>query len=384
MKKLNILIIPSWYPNEKDPLWGNYFIKQASALSEYANVSMLYVNRIGLKEINKLSKERITDGYDNKTYPFIFYKKTILNYKSVSLDYSFKKYAKNAYKAYDRLRLFIDKPDIIIAESILPAALAARYIGNKENIPYIVHAHSENVMSNPLYKKYINEIIKSANGYMAVNNGLIDVLNKKGRKDVILVPNFINTKEFDVKQKNNKEFTLISICNFYKVKALDVLLKALNIVINEKGYKDIKLKIVGTGEYGDYYKSIAHSLNLNSNVEFLGYVNNKDIPKIMSTANALCVSSTFETFCIPIIEAFSMGIPVISTKCIGPLEIVNNDNGILVSINDINEYADAIIKMKKDFKKYSKKKIKNYAYCNYDKSVVCKQILDICNNILGK
>ena len=36
MKQLKVLIIPSWYPNKKDPLWGNYFIKQASALNEYA------------------------------------------------------------------------------------------------------------------------------------------------------------------------------------------------------------------------------------------------------------------------------------------------------------------------------------------------------------
>ena len=56
MKKLNILVIPSWYPNEKDPLWGNYFIKQSDALNEYANVSMLHINRVGLKEIKKLQK----------------------------------------------------------------------------------------------------------------------------------------------------------------------------------------------------------------------------------------------------------------------------------------------------------------------------------------
>ena len=28
MDKLKVLMIPSWYPNKKDPLWGNYFIKQ--------------------------------------------------------------------------------------------------------------------------------------------------------------------------------------------------------------------------------------------------------------------------------------------------------------------------------------------------------------------
>ena len=52
MKKLKVLVIPSWYPNKADPLWGNYFIKQASALNEFADVTMLHIERVGIKEIN--------------------------------------------------------------------------------------------------------------------------------------------------------------------------------------------------------------------------------------------------------------------------------------------------------------------------------------------
>lgn len=382
MKKLNILIIPSWYPNERDPLWGNYFIKQAEALNEYANVSMLYINRIGLKELRKLSKERLSDGFDDETYSFKFYKKTIINYKSLSIDYSFNKYKKAAYCAYKKLRLFIDKPDIIIVESILPAGIAAKYISKKENIPYIVHAHSLNVMRNPLYLKYVSDIVNDADNYMAVNNSIINTIRKIGRKDCNLVPNFIDTKKFDIKSEKNDVFTLINICNFYKVKALDVLLKALDIVVNKEGYEDIKLKIVGTGEYKDYYECIANGLKLKNNVEFIGYVDNNKLPKILSSSNVLCVSSTFETFCIPIIEAFAAGIPVITTACDGPLEVVDETNSVVVTIGNVEEYADAIIKMFNNYDKYNKKDIKKYAFNKYDKSVICKQIINICNETL--
>ena len=84
MKKLKVLIIPSWYPNKSDPLWGNYFIKQASALNEYADVTMLHIERVGLKEIGDFWNNKKTDGFDNKKYSFKFYKKTTLNYKSSS------------------------------------------------------------------------------------------------------------------------------------------------------------------------------------------------------------------------------------------------------------------------------------------------------------
>ena len=385
MEKLKILIIPSWYPNEKDPLWGNYFIKQAEALNEYADVSMLYINRIGLKEIKKLSKEKLTDGYNDELYTFKFYKKTILNYKSLSIDYAYNKYKKAAYSAYKKLEIFIGKPDIIIAESILPAAIAAKYIKEKTNIPYIVHAHSENVMSNPMYTKQIKDLVANADNYMAVNNRIKEVVLKNGRKECKLVPNFIDCNRFNMKKaKKSKDFVLVSVCNFYKVKALDVLLRALDIVVNKNGNKDVKLKIIGTGEYKDYYESISRSLKLNNNVEFVGYVDNNELPNLLNNSNALCVSSTFETFCIPIIEAFASGIPVITTDCNGPLEIVDKTNSIIVPINNIKEYADAIIKMKKNYKKYNSKEIKEYVFNKYDKSVICKNIINICNDTLKK
>ena len=382
MNKLKILVIPSWYPNEKDKLWGNYFIKQSEALNEYADVSMLYINRIGLKELKKYKKEKLTDGYDKNLYKFNFYKKTIINYKAVSIDYSFKRYEKAAYKAYKKYIEIIGKPDIILVESTLPAGLAAKYIKEKENIPYVVHEHSLDVLNNPIYKKYVNEILKNADDYMAVNSDIANSI-KKVRKDCHIVPNFIDCNKFDVERiKTNKDFNLISICNFYKVKALEVLLKALNIVVNEKNNKDVKLKIVGTGDYKDYYQSVCNSLNLNENVEFVGYVENAKIPNILANSDVLCISSTVETFCIPIVEAFSSGIPVITTDCTGPLEIVDKTNSIVVPKNNIEEYSDAILKMKKEYKKYNSKEIKKYAFDRYDKSVICKKIINIFENII--
>lgn len=380
MKKIKIMVIPSWYPNKSDPLWGNYFIKQTEALSNYADTSMLYVNRAGIREPINYLDEKSTDGYYSDKYSFKFYKKTILNFRFVSLDYSYKKYVKAAYKAYKKLELFTGKPDVIIAMSALPAGLAAKYISDKEGIPYVVHAHSKEIMNNPLYKDYVESIIKDADAYMAVNNEIKELIEKK-RDKCYLVPNFIDFSRFKIGKKDSKDFVLINVSNFYKLKALDVLLKAMDIVVNKKGNKNVKLKIVGRGEYKDFYESVSRSLNLNDNVEFVGYVENSKLPGILSTCNVLCVSSTFETFCIPIIEAFASGLPVITTDCVGPLEIVDKDNSIVTPINDVDKYAESILKMIKNYNKYDSKKIRNSALKKYDKAVVCKEIIDICNKL---
>ena len=378
MKKIKVLIIPSWFPNKKDPLWGNYFVNQALELSEYCDASLLYINRVGLREIFNIFREKKTDGYDELKYKFKFYKKSIINFKYLNLDYSFRKYAKNAYKAYKKLTKYTGKPDVIFVQSSLPAGIAAKYIKEKENIPYVVHTHSLSIFNNPYYKNYVIDVIKNASFCMSVNEDIKNEIENITKNECNIVPNFIDCKKFDVKLNNNNDkFVLINISNFYKVKALDVLLKALYIVVNKKNYKNVYLKIVGTGEYKSYYESIAKSLNLNDNVEFLGYVSNSSIPKLLSESNVLCVSSTYETFCIPIVEAFAAGLPVITTNCRGPLEIVNNKNSIITPINDIEKYAESIIFMVNNYDKYSHNEIKKYAFNKYDKSVNCKNIIDI-------
>ena len=378
MKKLKVLIIPSWYPNKADPLWGNYFIKQASALNEYADITMLHIERVGLKQIKDFFENKKTDGFNNELHPFKFYKKTTLNYKSFSLDFAYKKYVECGIKAYKKVESEIGKPDVILVESVLPAGLIAKEIYEKEGIPYVVHAHSENIMLNEAYKKYVISVMKNAKEYMAVNEKIKNVVESIRNDKCNLIPNFIDCSKFSIKKtRKDKDFVLLNVSNFYKVKCLDILLKALDIVVNKKNYKNVKLKIVGRGEYKYYYESISKSLNLNDNVEFLGYIENEKLPDIYKNVDVLCVSSSFETFCIPIVEAFSAGLPVISTSCDGPLEIVEKNTGIITPINDIDAYADAIIKMIKTYDKYDKNEIRKYVVNKYDKEVVCKNIIKI-------
>ena len=110
---------------------------------------------------------------------------------------------------------------------------------------------------------------------------------------------------------------------------------------------------------------------------------NNLVPDIICNSDLLCVSSTLETFCIPIIEALAGGLPILTTDCVGPTEIVNEDNGVIVPVNDIDKYAEAIINIKKNYKKYNKNKLKKYAYDRYDKSVICKKIISICNDTIN-
>lgn len=374
---MKILFIPSWYPSKDNPIWGSYFIKQAENMSNYADVSMIYVNRVGLKNIFSLFNN------SKENYCFKFYKSNILNIKRISIGLSYEIYKKAIYRLYKVYEKENGKPDIIFAQSVLPAGLGALYISEKENIPFVVHEHSIEVMKQ--YKKYSDIVIKKAHGYYAVSKKIKDFLDKNNRKDTIIIPNYIDTKRFSYKPNKSKDkFILINICNFFKVKSLDTLLKALRIVIDKYMIKNIKLNIIGTGEYESFYKGICKDLNLNDYVSFKGFIDNNKLPDIISSSNVLCVSSKIETFGIPIVEAMSCGLPCISTKCGGPEEIINESNGLLVPIDNPKEYAKAIVYMYNNINKYDPKVIRKYAHDKYDREVVCKRLLKELEIVIKK
>ena len=69
----------------------------------------------------------------------------------------------------------------------------------------------------------------------------------------------------------------------------------------------------------------------------------------MKASDIFVLSSLWEGFGNVIIEAMACGVPVISTKCHGPAEIINDGiNGILVPGEHPEAMADAIIRLLKD------------------------------------
>ena len=89
-----------------------------------------------------------------------------------------------------------------------------------------------------------------------------------------------------------------------------------------KGLPQCKLKIVGTGPKEDELKEYAQS-NQMINVSFLGYKQGKELAELVAGAYFVIVPSEwYENNPMTIIEAYSVGTPVIGARIGGIPEIV--------------------------------------------------------------
>ncbi len=119
---------------------------------------------------------------------------------------------------------------------------------------------------------------------------------------------------------------LVSMGREDSVKGFWHLLKSFALV-HEK-LPDTRLMIIGKGEF-EPYKELAEKLGVNEDVFFTGL--KKNPYPYLKKGTLYVLTSYYEGFPNAMVEAMSMGLPVIATDCkTGPREILEDRYGILI------------------------------------------------------
>ena len=125
-------------------------------------------------------------------------------------------------------------------------------------------------------------------------------------------------------------------------KGIDILLKSFAKVLQK--FPDLKLHLIGEGNYKDLSKRLCEELEVNSNVIFYGWKEKHEIQKIMKGCHLCVLPSRIESFGLTIAEAMAAGIPLISTKAGAIPEIMKDkETGVLVPSEDIVALTKAMI-----------------------------------------
>ena len=92
--------------------------------------------------------------------------------------------------------------------------------------------------------------------------------------------------------------------------------------------------IIGEGELENSYRQIIDKANLKNKIKILGYERN--VFNYINNAKCIISSSLWEDPGFVMVEAASLGVPIISSDCpSGPKEFIdNNKNGFIYKLND--------------------------------------------------
>ena len=385
---MKLLIVPSWYPTNIHPESGTFFRDRAKILQQ-CGFSITIATHIlhSTKDILKFKQN------DNNINPEV--DDGVVVYKTESIN-PFPKMPNKTFNHYKKLILSlvknvinISKPEFVfINSSLYGGAALAKYL-HSEMIPFMVSEHLKEFILKNQFSLFQKECINECYNYSSkiittskvLKNEIINNFNINSKR-VLLIPNPADTKYFLPKRsKTGDTFTFISVALLRPEKRLDILIKAFAIL--SKHIPNIVLTVIGDGPEKNKLKLLSHKLGVNNRINFIGYQNKIAVSDILRDHDALVLSSDVETFGVVIVEAMSVGLPVIATKCGGPESIVVAETGVLVDSNDKNKLSVAMKNMIEDYNNYDSNTIRQIAINIYGDKAYGDNIMNAIDSVLS-
>lgn len=379
---MHIMFIPSWYSNVRNKVHGSFFKEQALELQKAGvKVTVAYNEVWPLTMLGKIHEEKglkynVEDGL--KTYRY-------KNYNYIPKNpLMFKVFNKRMEKLYKEIVKKEGVIDIIHAQSSLWGGISAAYIAEKYNIPLVITEHSS-VERGPYVKKsyipFICDSYKKAQKVITVGNGLKNEIESlSGRQDIEVIGNLVDLSKFTIKKRiKNEKFIFFSLAFLEGEKGFDTLIKSF-----AKKFKDKEavLYIGGDGSQRSWLEALTVENGVKDQIIFLGALSRDDVSKWMNKCDCFVLPSRYETFGVVYIEALASGRPVIGALNGGAEDIINNLNGYLVPIDDIDKLAEKMLELYKKIDSYNEEEIRSDCLKRFSPEVIVNKIISVYKEVL--
>lgn len=176
--------------------------------------------------------------------------------------------------------------------------------------------------------------------------------NKFHMKKLVYVPGVgvdISNDKLDKLQKEKKRtefgipkdaFWILNVAEFTSNKNQITEIKAIERLDDSNVY----LAMCGIGARKEELEEYVLQHKLEKTVKFLGF--RSDIKELMESTDCFMLSSFREGLSVALMESMAAGCPVICSKIRGNVDLIDDDGGILVKPESVDEHVNAIKYMK--------------------------------------
>lgn len=372
---MKVLFLPSWYPVDNEDYAGCFFRELAIALSKNGvDVSVIApifytYNRFNDYLTTKVSHHTVDDSVN--TYRVKAFFRFPISSISNALDWYL--VSKRMIDNYISLN---GVPDVVHIQSSIYAGVISKYIKEKYKIPMFLTEHSS-VLNNEkidfFKRKLFHFTCSNMEKKFTVSSDFQNKLSKlePGSKWEV-IHNAVNVDFFDSKKKDVQESNvtrLVHVSNLTENKNVILIIKSLERIIKKN--KSVKLKIIGDGPTRSYLQKYISDNGMQNFVEFLGVLSRERVKEEVLKSDIFLLSSFKETFGVVVIEALSLGLPVISTMSGGVNDTITSENGKLTNFT-VNDFSNAIISMIEELHSFDSLNIKNKAFDKYHPDAISK------------
>ena len=169
----------------------------------------------------------------------------------------------------------------------------------------------------------------------------------------------------------------------------------LILVCRENEWKDFEhpcknapwLEVHHTSGNGlvELYKRASVAFNVgSSSYEYSRFAISVKVFDYLDNCDCFVLVSRYETFGVVFAESMYCGKPVIANATGGPDSFINKKNGILVSVENIDETAAALDFVLNNYRQFDSEYIRGFAKENFAPDVICKQLYNVYREVINK
>jgi glycosyltransferase involved in cell wall biosynthesis len=189
--------------------------------------------------------------------------------------------------------------------------------------------------------------MRLCNKVIGISGGVCDFLLSQGVSPRKISKIYLGLEVSNIGAQRRRGWFL-SVGQIQPPKCQEDAIRAIASISAE--FSEARLAIVGNvydQAYMDHLRRIASELGITDKIEFLGP--RDDVLQLMAQSHGLIHCSESEAFGWAIVEAMSVGTPVIASRVPGPREIVDSGRtGILVDKGDVAGYGAALRRLLTD------------------------------------
>lgn len=257
--------------------------------------------------------------------------------------------------------------DLLHAHWVLPNGFIAAVISKLCNVPLVISFHGSDVFvskQNFLFKSMAEWALKQASRITSSSPEFKQYLEETGidTQKLHIIPYGVESELFEkvsaqsvanlTKKLNiqKDELVLFALGRIVWKKGFDYLIRAVPKVLQH--VPNLKVIIGGDGSDLNALKQLVCSLGLDGVVHFPGAIYRNEIPIYFHLCDVFVIPSIHDPKgnvdgCPNVVlEAMASGKPVVASNISGiPLVVSHEENGLLVEEKNIDELAEAILRL---------------------------------------
>jgi len=178
------------------------------------------------------------------------------------------------------------------------------------------------LISKLFYEPYS---LSSVNKTICVSNYLVSYARKYGARDIDVIYNKVYSRQFYTQREHAQKKArpkILSVGRLHPPKNQECLLRSIQNL-------NVKLTLIGDGVNYDKLQLLTKNLGISEKVSFVKSVPNREIQRYYWEADIFAISSFYEGFCIPVLEAMASALPVVVNNK-EPLPELLGGTGIVV------------------------------------------------------